>query len=78
MTIKRVAVIGASGYGGLQSLKLLQSHPNFEIGLLGGERSAGKRRRRAGQPGLDHLLLHVTAGPAQDRVVKCGNSEGLL
>jgi N-acetyl-gamma-glutamyl-phosphate reductase len=43
MAIKRVAVIGASGYGGLQSLRLLQSHPDFEIGLLGGERSAGKR-----------------------------------
>jgi N-acetyl-gamma-glutamyl-phosphate reductase len=43
MAIKRVAVIGASGYGGLQSMRLLQSHPNFEIGLLGGERSAGKR-----------------------------------
>ncbi|MEJ6586314.1 MAG: N-acetyl-gamma-glutamyl-phosphate reductase [Synechococcus sp. ChBW.bin.23] len=43
MAIKRVAVIGASGYGGLQSLRLLQSHPNFEISLLGGERSAGKR-----------------------------------
>ncbi len=43
MAINRVAVIGASGYGGLQSLRLLQSHPNFEITMLGGERSAGKR-----------------------------------
>ena len=43
MAIKRIAVIGASGYGGLQSLRLLQTHPNFEISLLGGERSAGKR-----------------------------------
>ena len=43
MAINRVAVIGASGYGGLQSLRLLQSHPNFEITMLGGERSAGKK-----------------------------------
>ena len=43
MAIKRVAVIGASGYGGLQSLRLLQSHPDFEITLLGGGRSAGNR-----------------------------------
>lgn len=43
MAIKRVAVIGASGYGGLQSLRLLQGHPDFVVGFLGGERSAGKR-----------------------------------
>ncbi len=39
----RVAVIGASGYGGLQTLRLLQRHPNFAVTFLGGERSAGKR-----------------------------------
>ena len=41
--VNRVAVIGASGYGGLQTLRLLQRHPNFAITFLGGERSAGKR-----------------------------------
>ena len=41
--VGRVAVVGASGYGGLQSLRLLQRHPNFAITFLGGERSAGKR-----------------------------------
>ncbi len=40
---QRVAVIGASGYGGLQTLRLLQEHPHFEVTYLGGERSAGKR-----------------------------------
>ena len=40
--IYRVAVIGATGYGGLQSIKLLQGHPNFEISYLGGRKSAGK------------------------------------
>ncbi len=39
----RVAVIGASGYGGLQTLKLLAAHPQLEATFLGGERSAGKR-----------------------------------
>tara|TARA_B100000965_G_scaffold404998_1_gene437475 strand:+ start:1051 stop:2130 length:1080 start_codon:yes stop_codon:yes gene_type:complete len=38
----RVAVIGASGYGGLQLVKLIDEHPNFEIASLCGERSAGK------------------------------------
>ena len=39
----RVAVIGASGYGGLQTLRLLQQHPHFCVSFLGGERSAGQR-----------------------------------
>ena len=39
----RVAVIGASGYGGLQTLRLLQSHPSLKVSFLGGERSAGQR-----------------------------------
>ena len=43
MTSKRVAVIGASGYGGLQTLRLLHQHPGLEVTFLGGERSNGKR-----------------------------------
>jgi N-acetyl-gamma-glutamyl-phosphate reductase len=40
---QRVAVIGASGYGGLQTLRLLHQHPHLEVSFLGGERSSGKR-----------------------------------
>jgi N-acetyl-gamma-glutamyl-phosphate reductase len=43
MAGNRVAVIGASGYGGLQTLRLLQGHPTFSVSFLGGERSSGKR-----------------------------------
>lgn len=43
MTAGRVAVIGASGYGGLQTLRLLQGHPLLQVTFLGGERSTGKR-----------------------------------
>ena len=39
----RVAVIGASGYGGLQTIRLLQDHPSLTVTFLGGERSAGRR-----------------------------------
>ena len=39
----RVAVIGSSGYGGLQLVKLLNAHPNFRITFLGGKRSIGKK-----------------------------------
>ena len=38
----RVAIIGASGYGGLQLVKLINEHPNFVIASLNGERSAGQ------------------------------------
>jgi len=43
MASKRVAVIGATGYGGLQTLRLLQGHPDLTVSYLGGERSSGKR-----------------------------------
>ena len=39
---QRVAVVGASGYGGLQTLRLLNVHSGFEVTFLGGERSAGR------------------------------------
>lgn len=37
-----VGIVGASGYGGVQLVRLLQDHPNAEITYLGGESSAGK------------------------------------
>jgi len=43
VVLQRVAVIGASGYGGLQTLRLLHQHPRFRVTFLGGERSSGKR-----------------------------------
>ncbi|MFN5193872.1 MAG: N-acetyl-gamma-glutamyl-phosphate reductase [Cyanobacteriota bacterium] len=43
MASQRVAVIGATGYGGLQTLRLLQDHPHFQVTFLGGDRSSGRR-----------------------------------
>ncbi len=37
----RVSIIGASGYGGLQLVNLINQHPIFEISNLSGDRSAG-------------------------------------
>ena len=42
MLNRRVAVVGASGYGGLQTLRLLKEHPSFQVSFLAGERSAGR------------------------------------
>lgn len=37
-----VGIVGASGYGGVQLVRLLMDHPGVEIVYLGGESSAGK------------------------------------
>lgn len=37
-----VGIIGASGYGGVQLVRLLMDHPGLELVYLGGESSAGK------------------------------------
>ncbi|NET60084.1 MAG: N-acetyl-gamma-glutamyl-phosphate reductase [Symploca sp. SIO2E6] len=38
-----VGIIGASGYGGIQLVRLLMEHPGVEIVYLGGNSSAGKK-----------------------------------
>lgn len=37
-----VGIVGASGYGGVQLVRLLMDHPQVELVYLGGESSAGK------------------------------------
>ncbi|WP_013325478.1 N-acetyl-gamma-glutamyl-phosphate reductase [Gloeothece verrucosa] len=37
-----VGIVGASGYGGVQLVRLLMEHPKVEIVYLGGDSSAGK------------------------------------
>lgn len=37
-----VGIVGASGYGGVQLVRLLMDHPQLELVYLGGESSAGK------------------------------------
>lgn len=39
----QVGIVGASGYGGVQLVRLLQDHPLVEISYLGGSSSAGKQ-----------------------------------
>lgn len=40
---QRVGIVGASGYGGVQLLRLLADHPCVEVTYLGGNDSAGKK-----------------------------------
>jgi N-acetyl-gamma-glutamyl-phosphate reductase len=37
-----VGIVGASGYGGVQLVRLLIDHPNLELAYLGGDSSAGQ------------------------------------
>ena len=37
-----VGIVGASGYGGVQLVRLLSDHPEVELSYLGGQSSAGK------------------------------------
>ncbi len=41
----RVGIVGASGYGGVQLVRLLQDHPELQITYLGGQGSTGKPYR---------------------------------
>ena len=38
-----VGIVGASGYGGVQLVRLLMDHPEVEVVYLGGDSSAGKK-----------------------------------
>ncbi len=55
--IRRVSVgiVGASGYGGVQLVRLLMDHPELELTYLGGESSAGKSFADL-YPHLGHLV----------------------
>lgn len=42
-TVKRVGVVGASGYTGTEMLRLLHAHPNLELVVATGDSKAGTR-----------------------------------
>ena len=39
----RVGIVGVSGYGGGEALRLIASHPTFELVYVAGESSAGQK-----------------------------------
>jgi N-acetyl-gamma-glutamyl-phosphate reductase len=53
-----VGIVGASGYGGVQLVRLLLDHPGVEIVYLGGESSAGKPFSDI-YPHLAHQTKHL-------------------
>ncbi|ASC73070.1 N-acetyl-gamma-glutamyl-phosphate reductase [Halomicronema hongdechloris C2206] len=56
-----VGIVGASGYGGVQLVRLLLEHPQAEIAYIGGNSSAGKRFAELYPHVGGHLSLTVEA-----------------
>src|SRR5918992_1321533 len=56
---RRVGVVGVSGYGGGEILRLCARHPEVEVVYAAGETSAGQRLG-ARYPGLDGALADLT------------------
>ena len=52
---KSIGIIGASGYGGVQLVRLLLEHPQVDIAYLGGDSSAGKQYGSI-YPHLEHCV----------------------
>ena len=59
---KRVGVVGVSGYGGGEILRLCASHPAVEVVYAAGESSAGQRLGSR-YPGLSGKLANLTIQP---------------
>ena len=75
-SLYRVGIVGASGYGGGEALRLLARHPNVEIAYAMSDRFTGKRVG-AVHPNLRHLELtfapHAEAERAEvDAIVHAG------
>ena len=77
-----VGIIGASGYGGVQLVRLLLEHPKVEISYLGGKGSAGKSFGEI-YPHLKHRInlaiepIDLTAIAERCEVVFLGLPNGL-
>lgn len=79
---KSIGIIGASGYGGVQLVKLLLEHPGVDIVYLGGNSSAGKQFSSI-YPHLTHCVdltvekIDLDAVAARCEVVFLGLPNGL-
>lgn len=64
-----VGVIGASGYGGVQLVRLLLDHPQLELTYLGGESSAGQEFSSL-YPHLAHRVNQVIEPLDLDKIAE--------
>lgn len=64
-----VGIIGASGYGGVQLVRLLADHPELELAYLGGESSAGQPFSDL-YPHLSHQVTQVIEPIEVDKIAE--------
>ena len=70
-TSTKIGIIGASGYGGVQLVRLLLEHPQVEIVYLGGDSSAGKQYSSL-YPHLGHCVdLNVEKIDLDEVAARC-------
>ncbi|NJL39123.1 MAG: N-acetyl-gamma-glutamyl-phosphate reductase [Leptolyngbyaceae cyanobacterium RM2_2_4] len=62
-----VGIVGASGYGGVQLVRLLVEHPEVELVFLGGESSAGKSFAEL-YPHLGHRVNLTVESPDPEMI----------
>jgi len=67
----KVGIYGASGYGGIELIRLLLGHPEVEIVYLGGHKTAGERISDV-HPQLRGLLdLEIEPSELPDAIERC-------
>jgi len=59
----RIGIVGVSGYGGSELLRLCAGHPSFEIGYVGGETTAGQSLAQRFPALADHPAGKLTIQP---------------
>lgn len=72
----RVGIVGISGYGGGEALRLCAAHPEFRVVYAAGESSAGQTLSQR-YPGLLGGVLHLGDSPLGDLVVEKFNPTSL-
>jgi N-acetyl-gamma-glutamyl-phosphate reductase len=65
-----VGIIGASGYGGVQLVRLLMDHPRLELAYLGGESSAGQSFAEL-YPHLGHQVQQIIEPIDLEAIASC-------
>jgi N-acetyl-gamma-glutamyl-phosphate reductase len=65
----RAGIVGASGYGGIQLVRLLLEHPNVEISYLGGDSTAGQSFSDI-YPHVGHCLQQKVEAVDVDRIAE--------
>ncbi|MDJ0533954.1 MAG: N-acetyl-gamma-glutamyl-phosphate reductase [Xenococcaceae cyanobacterium MO_207.B15] len=66
-----VGIIGASGYGGVQLVRLLLEHPKLEIVYLGGDSSAGKQFASLYPHLFNRIDLNIEAIDLDEVAARC-------